>query len=132
MARTQVLIGFLGATLDQWRGPERWERWRPTVAVCRHEDLLVDRFELLYQKKFAALCRSVIEDIATVSPETVVNPIELSLEDAWDFQEVYGALHEVARTYSFKPEREEYLVHITTGTHVAQICMFLLTESRYF
>ena len=27
--------------------------------------------------------------------------------------------------------REDYLVHITTGTHVAQICLFLLTEARY-
>ena len=31
-----------------------------------------------------------------------------------------------------RPGEEEYLVHITTGTHVAQICLFLLTESRYF
>ncbi|MFZ0678495.1 RNA repair transcriptional activator RtcR family protein, partial [Candidatus Binatus sp.] len=30
------------------------------------------------------------------------------------------------------PEREDYLIHITTGTHVAQICLFLLTESRHF
>src|SRR5262249_39318812 len=34
--------------------------------------------------------------------------------------------------YSFDTEREDYLIHITTGTHVAQICMFLLTESRHF
>ena len=33
--------------------------------------------------------------------------------------------------YPFEPEREDYLVHITTGTHVAQICLFLLTESRH-
>ena len=33
--------------------------------------------------------------------------------------------------YPFDPEHEEYLVHITTGTHVAQICLFLLTESRH-
>jgi transcriptional regulatory protein RtcR len=26
----------------------------------------------------------------------------------------------------------QYLIHITTGTHVAQICLFLLTETRYF
>ena len=31
----------------------------------------------------------------------------------------------------FDTEREDYLVHITTGTHVAQICWFLLTEARY-
>ena len=33
---------------------------------------------------------------------------------------------------AFDPEAEDYLVHITTGTHVAQICLFLLTEARYF
>ena len=36
-----------------------------------------------------------------------------------------------ARGYPFDPESEDYLVHITTGTHVAQICLFLLTESRH-
>ena len=40
-------------------------------------------------------------------------------------------LHDFARGYPFDAEREHYLVHITTGTHVAQICMFLLTEARY-
>src|SRR5262249_20564524 len=47
-------------------------------------------------------------------------------------EEVFGALHDFAGAYAFGPEREEYLIHITTGTHVAQICMYLLTESRYF
>ncbi len=27
---------------------------------------------------------------------------------------------------------EEYWIHITTGTHVVQICMFLMTEARFF
>jgi len=49
-----------------------------------------------------------------------------------DFEEVYAALHEFARGYDFKPETEDYLVHITTGSHVQQICLFLLTESRHF
>ena len=58
--------------------------------------------------------------------------IEFELDDPWDFEQVYGALHDFARGYDFDTEREDYLVHITTGTHVAQICMFLLTESHYF
>jgi transcriptional regulatory protein RtcR len=45
---------------------------------------------------------------------------------------VYSALHDFVRRYSFNTEQFEYLVHITTGTHVAQICLFLLTEARYF
>ena len=33
------------------------------------------------------------------------------------------------RTYP--SDAEDYLVHITTGTYVVQICLFLLTESRH-
>lgn len=131
MIKKHVVIGLLGATLDSGKGSERWERWRPTVALCQHEDLLIHRFELLYQKKFAGLARTVIEDIATVSPETEVKLTEIELSDPWDFEEVYGALHDSAVSYQFDTDREEYLIHITTGTHVEQICLFLLTESRY-
>jgi transcriptional regulatory protein RtcR len=42
------------------------------------------------------------------------------MADPWDFEEVYAALHDFARSYPFDPEREDYLVHITTGTHVAR------------
>jgi transcriptional regulatory protein RtcR len=131
MIRKQVVIGLLGATLDSGKGSERWERWRPTVALCQHEDLLIHRFELLYQKKFTGIARSAMDDIATVSPETDVKPCEIELDDPWDFEEVYGALHDFATGYEFDTDNEEYLVHITTGTHVEQICLFLLTESRY-
>jgi transcriptional regulatory protein RtcR len=61
-----------------------------------------------------------------------VRPWEIEFEDPWDFDEVFGALHDFARAYPFDPDKEDYLVHITTGTHVAQICLFLLTESRHF
>ena len=67
-----------------------------------------------------------------MSPETEVRLHLVDPRDAWDFQEVYGLLHDFARGYRFQPDSERYLMHITTGTHVAQICMYLLTESRYF
>lgn len=132
MAKETVIIGLLGATLDSGKGSARWERWRPTVSLCQHEDLLINRFELLCQRKFVALAKTLVDDIATVSPETKVRLTELEMEDPWDFQQVFSVLHDFARNYEFDTEREEYLIHITTGTHVAQICMFLLTESRYF
>ncbi|MCP1469330.1 transcriptional regulatory protein RtcR [Sphingobium sp. OAS761] len=55
----------------------------------------------------------------------------LDFRDPWDFEEVYGKLLDFARAEPLDPEAEDYLVHITTGTHVAQICLFLLTEARY-
>lgn len=130
--RRTVALGLLGTTLDVGKTAKRWERWRPTVALCQHDDLLIDRLELLYDRRFEALAATVREDVRLVSPETDVRGHALALDDPWDFEQVYAALHDFARAYPFAPEREDYLVHITTGTHVAQICLFLLTESRYF
>jgi transcriptional regulatory protein RtcR len=126
-----VVIGLLGSTLDAGTREQRWERWRPTVDLCRHEDLVVQRFELLVQPEPGELARVVQKDIHKVSPETDVRMHELAFKDAWDFEEVYAALFAWARAYPFAPEKERYLVHITTGTHVAQICWFLLAESRH-
>jgi transcriptional regulatory protein RtcR len=55
----------------------------------------------------------------------------ISISDPWDLEQVYGALHDFALAYRFVPTREDYLVHITTGTHIAQISAFLLTESHF-
>lgn len=130
-SKRTVVIGILGTTLDAGVGPKRWERWRPTVSLCQHEDLLVDRLVLLHSAQSAALAKVVTEDIRSVSPETEVVSEPFELENPWELGEVYGALHDFARRYPFKPEQEQYLVHITTGTHIAQICMFLLVESRH-
>lgn len=126
-----VVIGLIGAVMDNGAGPERWQRWRPTVDLCRHEDLVVDRFELLCARKFTKLSEQLTADITSVSPETTVRTHAVEFQDPWDFQEIYTALHDFARHYPFNPEKEDYLVHITTGTHVAQICLFLLTEAHY-
>jgi transcriptional regulatory protein RtcR len=131
-AKPKVALGFLGTMLDQGRGSARWERWRPTVSLCQHEDLLIHRLELLYDRNHAALAETIRADVAAVSPETEVRAHVVDIADPWDFETVYGALHDFARAYAFAAEREDYLVHITTGTHVEQICLFLLTESRYF
>ncbi|WP_285413383.1 RNA repair transcriptional activator RtcR [Variovorax sp. efr-133-TYG-130] len=125
-----VVIGFLGTQLDAGQGAGRWNKWRPTVSLAQHEDMVVSRMELLYTLRHKALAELVKADIATVSPETTVNLVPIELADPWDFGEVYTRLYDWARGYSFDTEREQYWTHITTGTHVAQICMFLLSESR--
>lgn len=131
MKKHTVVLGLLGSTLDAAKHATRWERWRPSVAVCQHEDLLVHRFELLHDRKHKKLAGEIVEDIRHVSPETEVRLHEMSFADAWDFEEVYGGLHDFARSYAFATEKEDYLIHMTTGTHVAQICMFLLAEAHY-
>jgi len=127
-----TVIGFLGSTLDAAKfGPSRWNKWRPTVSICMQEDLRVDRFVLIHGTHHRRLAEFVMQDIRDVSPETEVTPHVMDFGDAWDFEEVYGKLLDFAREFPFDPDAQDYLVHITTGTHVAQICLFLLTEARY-
>src|SRR6185369_4592309 len=110
-----VVIGFLGSQLDYaGKGAARWEKWRPTVALCQQENLLVHRLELLHDLRTRGLAERVRLDIAAISPETEVRRSEIELRDPWDFEEVYTTLHDFARTYPFDPENEDYLIHITT------------------
>jgi transcriptional regulatory protein RtcR len=127
-----VVFGFLGTQLDYGgKGAARWERWRPTVSLCQQQDLVVDRLELLHDVRSRGLAERIRLDIESVSPETEVRRVEVEIRDPWDFEEVYTALHDLYRSYPFDTEHEDYLIHITTGTHVAQICWFLLAEARF-
>lgn len=126
-----TIIGFLGTQLDAGWSDTRWERWRPTVDITRHENLLVNTLVLLHDARSLRLVAQVKADIASVSPETVVQPILFNLRDPWDFGDMYAALFDFAQTFPFDTEHNEYWVHITTGTHVAQICWFLMVEARY-
>ncbi|KLD78749.1 transcriptional regulator [Xanthomonas hyacinthi DSM 19077] len=130
--KTKVVIGFVGTQLDAGDGPGRWERWRPTVSLGLHEDFLVGRMELLVdERRNAKTSRLIREDLAQVSPETDVRIHDTYIANPWDFESVYETLYAFAQGYAFDPDNEDYYVHITTGTHVAQICLFLLTESRH-
>lgn len=132
-AKKNVVIGTIGTILDQRsKKAERWRRWRPSLGVCLHDDLPVDRFELIYQGPYKHLADQLTDDIRLVSPKTEIVLHQLPLRDPWDFQEIYTMLYEFAKNYTFDTQRENYYVHITTGTHVMQICWFLLTEAHYF
>src|SRR5690348_3716011 len=131
MIPRSVVIGLLGSTLDSGKIADRWRNWRPSVSLCRQPDLIVKRFELLHGPRESVLAGVVKSDIEIVSPETTVRLHQMEIADPWDFEQVYESLFEFSRAYPFDTEAEEYLIHITTGTHVAQICLFLLTESRW-
>ena len=123
-----VVLGFLGTQLDKGRGRRGW---RPTVSLVQQEGFEVDRIELIHDIRFQRLAEGVAKAVAAHSPDTEVLLQRMDLADPWDFQEVYGKMFDFARAYGFDEDRERYYVHLTTGTNVAQICWFLLTESRH-
>lgn len=128
--KRRIAISILGTTLDMGKWDNRWSRWRPNVGLCQQTGLFIDRLELIHDNHATALANRITADIASVSPATEVRSNVINFRDPWDFSEVYTNLRDFARNYPFDPDTEDYLVNITTGTHVAQICWFLLTEAR--
>ena len=126
-----VVLGFLGTQLDEGKGSGRWEKWRPSVALVQQPGLRIARFELLYPPTHFGLAERVARDMSSASPDTRVLLTPMPLVDPWDFEEVYAALYDWMRARQFDAERERYWIHITTGTHVAQICCFLLVEAGF-
>ena len=127
-----VVISLLGSTLDaHGHGSNRWNTWRPSVALTMQDDLQFNQYYLIYQRSFQSLFDRIVEDIHSCSPETEVIPVEIPFDDPWDFEEVYSKLYDFSRKQNFAAQDHDFYIHITTGTHVAQICLFLLNESHH-
>jgi transcriptional regulatory protein RtcR len=122
-----VVLGFLGTQIDS--GKRR--KWKPTVSLCQEGGFDVDRYELIFDSKFSRLAHSVKSEIETVSSDTEVVLNRMDMDDPWDLVETYTKLFDFAKDYGFDEDRERYHIHLTTGTHIGQICWFLLSESRH-
>jgi transcriptional regulatory protein RtcR len=132
-ARNRVVIGWLGTNLDEPGSVDhKSTKWRPTVSLVRHDDFPVHRFELLHQPQHQELAEAIKADLKKASPSTTVRLTSFDFDEPRSFPKVYEALYDFAQSYKFDLEREDYYVHLTTGTHVAQICIFLLVEARIF
>lgn len=128
-----TVISVLGTQKDAHggMGPSRWDTWRPTIGLVQQDELPIDELHLIFNREYANLAERVKSDIASVSPETNVVFDIIQLKDPWDFEEVYEKFYDYAKSPCFHDEKTRYYIHMTTGSHVEQICLFLLAESRH-
>ncbi len=128
-----TIVSILGQRLDNTGfGQKRWFRWRPTMSLLMHHGFQVDELVLLYNKEDENLLKLTMRDAEELCLNIKITPYQVEYDDAWDFEQVYSQLHDFAQNFTFNPELNNYFFHITTGTHVAQICIYLLTEANYF
>ncbi len=133
MSKPIIAVSILGTQLDYARThQDRWNKWRPNISLCSQDDLIVDTLHLIHERQSSKLATQINKDIAAVSPETQVVPHLIDFKNPWDLEEVYTQLYDWCQNYTFDTDKYDYLFHITTGTHVAQICIYLLTESHHF
>lgn len=130
--KKKVVVALLGPEKDDAKYEARMEKWRPTVALTQlqSKDFTPDRIELLYQKQHEEILETVKKDMITESPKTKIKSHIISFDDPWNFKSVYEELQTFAKNYTFDTVKEDYFVHITTGTHVAQICLFILAYRK--
>ncbi len=133
MKTKTVAISVLGTTKDAHGGPSssRWDTWRPNIGLVQQDDLVIDELHLVFEREYAKLAERIRVDIRSVSPGTEVVLDVVDFKNPWDFEEVYGKFYDYAKSPCFHNENAQYLIHISTGTHVEQICLFLLAESRH-
>ncbi|MGQ8365369.1 RNA repair transcriptional activator RtcR [Glaciecola sp. 1036] len=131
MKRT-IAVSLIGTQLDVGAKVDRWARWRPNVSLCSQDNLVIHQLHLLHDNHGTKLANTISGDIESVSPETQVQLHKVNFKNPWDFEEVYAKLYDWCHQQMFDTEANDYLFHITTGTHVVQICSFLLAESGHF
>ncbi|MCK5814202.1 MAG: sigma 54-dependent transcriptional regulator, partial [Cocleimonas sp.] len=112
-----VIIGVLGARLDHGGlGNRRWKRWRPNISMLLQQSIEISEFILIYHENEIELAELTLADMAKLSPNTKMHSHQVDYADPWDFEQVYSQLHDFTRQQNFDAEKNNYLVHITTGT----------------
>ncbi|MGN1360626.1 MAG: RNA repair transcriptional activator RtcR family protein [Kiritimatiellia bacterium] len=91
----------------------------------------IDELHLSFNREQENLANRIKEDIRTVSPGTTVILDIIQLKAPWDFEEVYEKFFDYAKSPCFHEEHTRCYIHMTTSSHVEQICLFLLAESRH-
>lgn len=133
MSKPVIAVSLLGTQLDfTGKREDRWGKWRPNISLCSQDDMIIDTLHLIHEPRSQRLADQVTHDIAAVSPETQVSAHLVEFNNPWDLEEVYTLLYDWCHNHTFDTDKYDYLFHITTGTHVAQICIYLLTESHHF
>ena len=126
-------ISVLGTQKDAHGGASkaRWDTWRPTIGLVQQDKLPIDELHIIYNKAYKDLADRIKADIRSVSPETKVVLDNIELKDPWDFEEVYSKFYDYSKSPCFHEDKTSYYIHISTGSHVEKICLFLLVESHH-
>ena len=131
MKKKNVVFSMIGIKLDSGFKEIRHRHWRPTVAIVKQTPM--DRMELWFQpgnRDTERLKETIKDDIHNIAPKIKINLHPITFKNPWDFEEVYLKLYDFAKSYPFDLDKENYYLHITTGTHVMQVCYFALCEAN--
>ena len=123
--------------------------WRPSTALAlslKSIGVDIDEYHLIFQPQWGG--KGFQEKAATYIKEAIKrlvapNQIKVSLDPIYignghDFETVYCALYDYFQDYLCEHKKEHncenrprYLVHVTSGSQAARMCLFLLAQNRW-
>ena len=103
--RSRIVIGFLGTTLDAAARPSAGRNGGRRSRCASTKTSASTASSCIHDGAHASARRAGRPPTSPrVSPETRGARHVIDLRDPWDFEEVYGELHDFARAYPFDPE----------------------------
>jgi len=127
MSKT-IMHSFIGVELDGGVTEKRWTRWRPNVCLALSTEPRIDTLVLMHHEKHAELAQRVKADALSLNPKFEVELKQVDFEP-YDLVSTFLMMDELRSTIDFEPENQ-YLLNISTGTHIMQICSYLFVESK--
>ena len=130
---------------DDAKSKEADKLWRPSTAFAlsmqdHPKGGTIDEYHLFYQpghknygKKQARGAEWIKAAIERLSQDTRVTLEKIDIGDGHDFENVYLKLKAFFQEHQalFKDRTNtRYFVNVTAGTHVSQMCLFLLIQER--
>jgi transcriptional regulatory protein RtcR len=123
-----TIFTLVGGKIDDFETEEeRHKKWRPTLGLAKY--FRPARIHLITIPKFAAVAQRIVEDMPRYSPETEVIVHLLPSDPAWDLEENFAAVDDVAAACGLDPEKEDILAHFTAGNYVWQTGLFAAVEA---
>lgn len=123
-----VMISFLGTALDAGFKEKRNTRWRPNVGIALACEPKIDRLILLHEKQYEALAKLVKKDAISLRTDFEVELMEVE-SDPFELSSTFRMTLQLGDRLAFNPDNRYYL-NISTGTHIHQISMFMMAESK--
>lgn len=130
-----IIITLLGVKHDK-KDPTNPNKWRPNASLgqLKTEDgtpFRVDEVLLIYNDdEHIEQAREIQETIQQDTPTIKVTIKQLRRKNPWNFEEVFSAYYQFAKTLTID-ENAQYYLHLGTGTHVDKISFFLLANHHF-
>ena len=125
-----VMYSFLGTQLDGGFQEKRWNRWRPNVGIAASTDPEINTLVLLYNEKHKKLAEQVAQDAVTAANRMSFSVRLKQVEmDPYDLPSTYLMMIKLREEETFQPDTR-YLFNLSTGTHIIQVAIYKMIESR--